>query len=334
MNDEKQNNDIKIIMASDVTGIVPNATAISSILKHTDRNVHVRLFSRDFLDYNIQIDRLKIEIINTPENLRLEGHIPDHIMAKDVYDRFVAMKYCTDWDRGFILDYDQVVIGNIDELFELDFEGNLLAGNVSDVNLGYATEEWFKIKIPETYEFTRNYKVYYFGILLNLKQLQKEKIFDDFRRCVETNYMNDYLGLFTVCQDRVLEIPSKFGVLTHWNEEKIPRDIRIIHFNGEEKPWDNFCIPFSEMWYKNYLSWKALTQGQWDPYDRVTRVKDAQNKKIPEKYHHIRYRFPRIFSECIKIQKLSLRFIPMLKSVLYFFYETICKQYRKRNIRK
>lgn len=305
---------VTIVMASDVRGIIPNATTIASVLRNTDRDVHVRMFSRDFKDQKIRHDRLVLEIINTPDKFRLDGSLPNHIATGEAYDRITALAGYTDWERALILDYDQVVVGNIDFLFDVDFEESLFAGVNLNKSLKFASEKWFHEEVHPDYVNTSNYSVYAFGVLLNLTQFHKEDIFNIFQRCIKKTKTNDYIGLFMSCSNKALDLKHKFNVFTHLETHKIPKDIRILHFNGEQKPWNNYFIPFAEVWYQNHTSWKELTRNQWDPFDEMTRIGASKDKRISSLYSLWRFRFARIFGKYLMIRRFLYTFYKKIKN--------------------
>ncbi len=162
----------------------------------------------------------------------------------DNYARlWVADFFGPDVDRVLYLDADMVVVGDIDDLWQFDLQGKLLGA----VDIPGSTR-WQELGMPGEYGYFNS------GLLLfDLEQwrrtdalarvLAKLKEYGEALNDVDQDGLN--LALY---RDR-MPLPYKFNVVTPFYRPShdlqlsphdiaaIHRDARIVHFNGQSRPW-------------------------------------------------------------------------------------------------
>jgi len=250
---------INIIMATDAKGLAPNATVLNSLRRHNPGLIHVRIFVRDLPALTCQVGNMKIEFIITPEELRLEGLCPEHVSAGPTYDRMAAMQYCDDWDRALVLDYDQLVISDISELFRMDMGDALVAGRIYRYSLKDAIREWFGTKLPYIFKHCEDYKFFMFGPLMNLEAMRNADTYEKYLYFNRVAKANEQIALHIACEDKVLGIADAYNIVPRWNG--FQDDVKIYHFAGPIKPWESERPEEMEWWGEYQISWSDLTKG-------------------------------------------------------------------------
>lgn len=253
-----------IVLGTDARGLEPNATVISSLLAHTEGPVWVRIFSRDVPEMRLESGRLTLEVIETPEELRLEARMPAHVNAGGAFDRMAAIRYCTDWDRALVLDYDQLVVGNPGDLFDLDLGENLLAARMFEgFDLREGARQWFGRELPPKWTDCGNYRFFYLGPVMNLAAMRRDGIYDRLLEFQLEAGLEEQIALHVACQDRVLPVPAVFNLVPQW--DGLPADARILHFTGPAKPWNHPELRGAPLWRAYETTWEELTCGRWNP---------------------------------------------------------------------
>lgn len=253
-----------IVMGSDARGLEPNATVIASLLAHTQGPVWVRLFSRDVAPVVVESGRLKLEVIETPEELRLEGGMPGHVNPGGAFDRLAAITHCTDWERALVLDYDQLVVGDPGWLFDLEFGDRLVAARMFEgLDLREGSRQWFGRELPGRWTACGSYRFFYFGPLLHLTALRRDGIYERIREFQNEAGTEEQIALHVGCQDRVMPVPAVFNLVPQWDGWRA--DAKILHFTGPCKPWNEPGLHCAPLWRERETTWEELTCGLWNP---------------------------------------------------------------------
>lgn len=244
---------INIVMATDACGLEPNATVLNSLMSHSTCSVHVRIFVRDLPATSLDLGRLKIDFIQTPEALRMDGKFPKHVPSQAAFDRMAAIKYCDDWDRALIFDYDQLVVGDIAELFAMDMGKNLAAGRIWHARLADASQDWFGRSLPYLYRHCADYRFLMFGPLLNLREMRAQGTFEKLQHSQKIANTEEQIAFHVACEDRVMAIPEKYNIVPMW--DGCSEDAAVLHFTGERKPWLDPAMKGAELWRQYQISW-------------------------------------------------------------------------------
>jgi lipopolysaccharide biosynthesis glycosyltransferase len=253
-----------IVMSSDARGLEPNATVIASLLAHTEGPVWVRLFSRDIPPVDISSGRLRIEVISTPEDLRMVGRSPTHVHSAGAFDRLAAMKYCADWSRAVLFDYDQVVVGDPTELFEMPLHDSLAAVRLwPGVSLGTVGRWWDSDMMKGDWVDCSGYRFFHMAPVLNLAAIRESEAWERLVSFHKAGNMDEQAALCAACEDRVIGFDPKLNWFPTWNQ--IPTDAKILHFVREKKPWNNSELRGAPLWRKHETTWEELTCGLWNP---------------------------------------------------------------------
>ncbi len=188
---------------------------------------------------NIKIDAEKVKHFSTPDK---------HIKYMTYFRYFIA-EFVKE-DRALYLDCDMVVHGNINPLFQKDFEGNYIIA---------VPDGWYKNIFNAGMMMVNVYKWKTDNICQNLLELTAEKyqevlnlLFEHKWKKVSPHY-NFMVGLDTLAY--WAQKPEWF--LNSWDENYKPA---IIHFEGKDKPWnDSLKTRYRELWwFYNGLDWQTI----------------------------------------------------------------------------
>lgn len=252
----KAGNPVCLAMATDANGFAPNATVIASALRRTKRPIHVRMWLRGTTAESFECGRLRVEF--RPSVDGLNGTIPGHC-SQSLFDRLLVLRDCADWDRAIILDYDQLVLCDIAELYDTSFDGKLLAARLWHRNLGDAARDWFGRALPEGWRQCESYPFFYMGPLLDLAGARAAGVWDklvDFHRVA---MMEEQIALTIACGGRIKALDAKWNLVPQWDKPENP--IGVLHFTGPFKPWQNPDVPCAEYWRQESTAWEDLRNG-------------------------------------------------------------------------
>lgn len=171
-------------------------------------------------------------------------------------------------DKILYIDADALVVDNIEDLWNIEFEDNVLVG-VKEPG------EWDKhlgIK-------GMNNKYINSGVLLmNLKKIKELKLDDKMINLLNTNYymFPDQDVINIVCKDKIKYVDNKYNST---ETTGFRNDAKIIHYIRERKGWYK-TSPRSEIWY-NYHDEYLKGEGKMDNYFvRATRNFDDVEKGV------------------------------------------------------
>ena len=194
---------------------------------------------------NIKIDAEKVKHFSTPD---------EHIKYMTYFRYFIA-EFVKE-DRALYLDCDMVVHGNINPLFQKDFEENYIIA---------VPDGWYKNIFNAGMMMVNVHKWKTDNICQNLLELTAEKhqevygdqgvlnlLFENKWKKVSPHY-NFVVGLDTLAH--WAQKPEWF--LNSWDENYKPA---IIHFEGKDKPWnDSLKTRYRELWwFYNGLDWQTI----------------------------------------------------------------------------
>jgi lipopolysaccharide biosynthesis glycosyltransferase/predicted O-methyltransferase YrrM len=258
---------LRVVLGSNAAGIEPNATLLASLLHHTLGTVHVRIFSRDLQEIRLESGRLTLEVIRTPDELRVEGRAEAHGHSAAAFDRLAAIKICTDWDRAVVFDYDQVVVGDPSELFAMELGDALAAVRLwPGVTLGRVCGEWWGSKVlDDRWRECQTYRFFHMAPVLNLAAMRKAGTYERLLAFHRDANMDEQAAFCAACEDRVIDFDPKLNWFPTW--DTIPADAKVLHYVRAKKPWTHPELYGAPLWRAHETTWEELTCGMWNPQE-------------------------------------------------------------------
>ena len=236
-------------------------TTIKSICYH-NRDLKFYIFNEDipkewFYLMDKRLKKINCEILNIEIDAEKVKHFstPDKHIKYMTYFRYFIAEFVKE-DRALYLDCDMVVHGNIDPLFQKDFEENYIIA---------VPDGWYKNIFNAGMMMVNVHKWKTDNICQNLLELTSEKhqevygdqgvlnlLFENKWKKVSPHY-NFMVGLDTL--GYWAQKPEWF--LNSWDENYKPA---IIHFEGKDKPWNNSLkTRYRELWwFYNGLDWQTI----------------------------------------------------------------------------
>lgn len=236
-------------------------TTIKSICYH-NRDLKFYIFNEDipkewFYLMEKRLGQMNCEILNIKIDAEKVKHFstPDEHIKYMTYFRYFIAEFVKE-ARALYLDCDMVVHGNIDPLFQKDFEENYIIA---------VPDGWYKNIFNAGMMMVDVHKWKTDNICQNLLELTAEKhqevygdqgvlnlLFENKWKKVSPHY-NFMVGLDTL--GYWAQKPEWF--LNSWDENYKPA---IIHFEGKDKPWnDSLKTRYRELWwFYNGLDWQTI----------------------------------------------------------------------------
>ncbi|HHG7524351.1 glycosyltransferase [Streptococcus pneumoniae] len=236
-------------------------TTIKSICYH-NRDLKFYIFNEDipkewFYLMEKRLEKLNCEILNIEIDAEKVKYFstPDEHIKYMTYFRYFIAEFVKE-DRALYLDCDMVIHGNINPLFQKDFEGNYIIA---------VPDGWYKNIFNAGMMMVSVHKWKTDNICQNLLELTAEKhqeiygdqrvlnlLFENKWKKVSPHY-NFMVGLDTL--GYWAQKPEWF--LNSWDENYKPA---IIHFEGKDKPWnDSLKTRYRELWwFYNGLDWQTI----------------------------------------------------------------------------
>ncbi len=233
--------EINVCLATDNNYCQHLAACVSSILKNKNENEFINVYIIDggiekenkerlaFFEKNYDC---KI-IYTTPDVEKLKNCkiFKGNYISKAAYYRLLIPELL-DCDKVIYLDCDTIVNSSLSELFEKEFNNNLVLG-VIDVT-------------SEKHQKRLNIGKYINSgvLLLNLKQMKKENTLNTILNWINQNLqkieLHDQDIINASINDRIEYIEEKFNVQVRREDHSLFNKIKkptIIHFISSKKPW-------------------------------------------------------------------------------------------------
>jgi lipopolysaccharide biosynthesis glycosyltransferase len=194
-----------------------------------------------------------VEVDFDSENLPLHGHID-----VSTYYRLLIEKYIPPTvDKILYLDADVVIEGSIDELFNLDLNGNVLGAvnhNLAISNSDLKLESRFdKLSLNLSSYFNAGVMLIDYKLWLKSNVLARSKsILHQYSAHLDW-WDQDILNMIFI--NSYLSISPKWNFIDKYYsaKEDLTRIIIIYHFAGPHKPWYLFVkVPNKEVFWKYY----------------------------------------------------------------------------------
>lgn len=237
---------------------------------HQNQSINVYLLHHNLCDEDISdlkkcIEDQYLMIIA----LKLDYQLNDVYITKrypcEIYDRLFATLYLPkDLERILYLDPDIIVKGDLNKLYNTDFQDKLFVGASHTNNfLNYINKKRLNLKEDVVYLNT--------GVLLmNLNKLRHiidptvitQTIRSNHYRLILPDqdiitilYGNQIIEVDAMTynlSDRILNIAN---LLNHnlYTKQWIDDNVKIIHYCGRNKPWNKYYLGILDDYYHHYL---------------------------------------------------------------------------------
>lgn len=187
--------------------------------------------------------------------------------SKEMYYRILIPTILEQYKKVIYLDCDMVVLGDIAELYQTDLKGYVLAG-VNDI-----MHKTSKNYVANTVKLDPQKYINSGMLVINCEEFIKQKIKE---KCFETlatidiklRYPDQDIINIT-CQNKIMYLDSCWNYIWHYNfprynqtpdlllseedqklyEEK-SKNIKILHYTSNIKPWNNYNTELSEYFFK------------------------------------------------------------------------------------
>ena len=185
--------------------------------------------------------------------------------SKEMYYRILIPTILSQYEKVIYLDCDMVVVGDLSELYQTDLQGYVLAG-VSDVQ-HYDSKRYVEDVLKlDTKKYINS------GMLvINCVEFKKQKIKEQcFQILAETDIVFRYPDqdiINMACYNKIKFLPAKWNYVWHYNfprfnkpnlllsaedqaeYETFNKDVKIIHYTSNVKPWTNYNIYLSKPFF-------------------------------------------------------------------------------------
>jgi len=218
-------------------------------------------------------------IIHTNPDISYRINFNPGRLPKTMYYRWL-IPYLTFSDKAIYVDIDVVILGNLNDLWNIDLKENYIAA-VPDSYYISVYDAWHihqksDIKVSAQSEF-KNIRCFFSGqLVINCKLWRKDNITEKLIDFANKYKTYDMVALSVVCKDRIYSLPKEWCVSgknyfikgkmlgkrgAELIYDKTPyKSPLIIHWHGIQKPWN----------YKNYKNMQRIYFLKW--YRRYARV--------------------------------------------------------------
>lgn len=190
------------------------------------------------------------------------GHYQKNIYLRLWVDEFFG----DDVEKVLYLDVDTIIVDNIEELFDIDLNDNVLAS----VNIPFATSH-NRCHLPLEYDYFNS------GVLIfNMKRWRfengRKKILDFLLKNKDIALNPDQDALNGVFYKERLTLDYIYNAITPFFKKdrfeelgskelsRIRENVKIVHFNGKARPWIYSCNhPYQGVYFKylEYTPWSS-----------------------------------------------------------------------------
>lgn len=229
---------------------------------------HTSMTKQDFTRIGDSVDTscCAIQEINVVEEMLSEAPITSRY-PKEMYYRIFAAKYLPEeLDRILYLDPDLVVINSLEALYNIDFQGNLIAA-ASHVKEPLGTLNRVRLNMSEDSAYV-NSGVMMLNLTLLRQQQNIREVYDYIEEYKNRLFLPDQDVINGVYSNRILAIDPKIYNLSdrytmfhnlnpkNWDSkidlEWIRKNTAIIHYCGRNKPWKEHYKGELDIFYKHF----------------------------------------------------------------------------------
>ena len=249
-----------ILLGSDKEGLGPHATLLASIMRRTSVPVNVRCYYRGRdMPKSFSINGLSVEFV--PPNESPVGTYPE-LITQPCLDRFLGIRDCDRWDKALVLDWDQLFLCDIAEVFYRDLGDSLVGARLDEENIMVRANHWLRRTLPKRYENKSSHRWVWLGAMLNLSVMRAENFWEKFLVIQQDLKFEEQITLSLAVEGRVAEWPVRMNHVIEWDGQ--PQDGEaILHYTMGNKPWHNNGVPGIEFWQEEQTTWGQLRHGHW-----------------------------------------------------------------------
>lgn len=281
----EKNNEIPICFATDDNYVPFLAVAIASLLDNASKENFYRIYvltshlSQENMDSILKMatENSSIEFIQLSKELdKVQNmfHLRDYY-SKETYYRIFIPNLFPQYRKVLYLDCDITVLADISELYNTSIHGYYVAA---------ATEE-----VMQTYDVFGNYveqadgikRTEYFNagiLLINCRRWRNKLIaerFVDLLNRYKFRVVQDEDYLNVLCKNNVKRIPLGWNKTSYKNDDFDDKDLKIIHWKINWRPWKYKGILYEEHFWK----YAKMT----DFYDRLIQMRDSRTEEDKKK---------------------------------------------------
>lgn len=249
------------------------AVTICSIIKNAAKSYYYQFYIlQTELNENI---RLRLEGITGEyygvKCVDVTEWCSDHMytaayFSKEMYFRLLIPELFPEYDKVLYLDCDTVVLGDISELYQNEFSGELLGGVRNLMHQKMRKYVKFSLGLREDNYINS-------GVLLfNCEQCRSEKYTEHAFQILgkRKDFIYPDQDLINVtCENRILYLDPRWNFTWHYRHLQLSsnaelhlteadmelflsyeRDPKLIHYTGEIKPWDNANKYLSDIFWQ------------------------------------------------------------------------------------
>tara|TARA_R110000764_G_scaffold35204_6_gene78747 strand:- start:4587 stop:5348 length:762 start_codon:yes stop_codon:yes gene_type:complete len=225
---------VNILLGGDHRSEAVTPTLINSINLNTNRDVHVVVLCRGWKRESFHSGKLRVDFveysgeINTPSSHQSSAN-----------DKLLYLEHLPEWDRCLILGWDQLVVGCLDDLYDLEFAEHQVitgvpypSGKMRDLWTWKGKQGDLEAMFPDSILDSPGFDG---GThLVALDHYRQQGLASRLRHILEKLGGEDHLAMIGLFADKLLPIEAKWNVLCG-KMHKI--SAKILHFNGGNKPW-------------------------------------------------------------------------------------------------
>ena len=275
---------ITIATSSSVEFLPYAGVLIGSILENRKKNIPIdfivfvsgkdETFEKRILKDTKRYANCSVRFFEIPQMISgFQGFSYGHFSQETYYKLFVTF-FCGNYSKVIFLDADTIVREDISKLWEIDLQGAVI-GAVADVDsagLYNGAMPHKKEYVDKLLKIQSPYKYFQAGVIVyDMNQWRKLNLDMDSIVGMSGAYSWELLDqdiANVLYEGRVFHLPMNWNVLTDCNHSRIKQYISkapdemkseyflaretpyIIHYAGNEKPWNNPQMDFGEFFWQ------------------------------------------------------------------------------------
>ena len=246
---------LNVLLSGDVNAEYVLPTLIASVVKNTDRFVHVRILCRGWDRATIETENLKVEFLNK------EHDFPNNktTFCKSINDKTMYMSQIEDWDRCILMDWDNLVIKNLDDYYDTAFDGDeVITGIPSEKYLSQIAWGGAKPSDLLNAEELKGRACPIGGNVVDLKKCRHMGVFDKTEHIINTLEGQDHVALLVIFNDKIKRVDARYNRLLGGQTIRPLEGDVILHYDRGNKPWD--ILRADNHWSDNYATWGDLSE--------------------------------------------------------------------------
>ena len=242
---------IPIVFSTDDNYVLPLSVAIQSLKNHKNKfvNLEIYIFYEQLIDENIRVlsslisKDCKINFVDVTNFFKDKGLYSVNYFSVAMYYRMAAPHILSKYKKIIYLDCDVIVKQCLSEVYNLEL-GNNIIGAVNEITSSCSTDINSGVMIFNNSRYIEekilDKSIEYINNNRDLKWPDQQTIN---HVCEGSKYFLDYKWNFLT--KAVLD--SSFYIKKYNLKLK---DIGIVHYISEYKPWKYINFPFAKVWWK------------------------------------------------------------------------------------